>query len=306
MVIANGFITKSVEEAYIEVCNRCTTRVSRVPFPTVDTMTYWLSESGEMFGTQRMASMCITKPLKIERKYKRGCHMRYSVYGGKQKEAFMQNIMYSTFVEKKFLPDLLFTFRDGNQYNYQLDNIEPVTPKVNQKLLDNIDSFKTVYKTEFNSVVSHVSWKHSDIPVDDIKDVVSDAFFYLCGFRYYGEKDNFTAIWIRVSDYRCIDYRTRYMQLRERLFTEDGSEERFSSPPARPVEVADIWKHIRGEKTQRIMHLYYNEDFTPTEIAKEIGSTLSNVGSCITHTTQRLRKIYTNDIDKYNHDTRQT
>lgn len=251
-----------------------------------------------MFGCQRMSSMCITKPLKIERKYKRGCHMRYSIYGGKQKEVFMQNVMYSTFVAKEFLPDMQFTFRDGNQYNFSLGNIEPVKPKVNQKLLDNMDYMKSIYEKEFNNVVNHINWTNSDIPKDDSKDIVSETFFYLCGFRYYGKEDNFTAIWMKVSELRAIDWRRNYLFGKEGLFLED-SEERFTSPAAPPVEIADIWRHIRGEKTTRIMQLYYNEDLTPTEIAQEIGSTLSNVGSCITHTTQKLKQIYAKDINIY-------
>jgi hypothetical protein len=93
-----------------------------------------------------MATMCVTKPLRIERRYKRGCSMRYSIYGGKQKEAYMQNVMYSTFVSKEWLPDLLFTFKDGNQYNFKLANIEPERKRVNQVLIDNIEKFKWEYE----------------------------------------------------------------------------------------------------------------------------------------------------------------
>lgn len=298
MVIANGFITSSVEEAYKLVCNKCNSKVLPVPFPTVETMTYWLSEAGEMFGCQRMASMCITKPLKILRKYRRGCHMRYAIYGGKQREAFMQNVMYATFVSGEFLPDLLFTFRDGNQYNFSLDNIEPAKPKVNQKLLNNMDIMKSIYKSSFNQVVNHINWTSSDIPKEDLKDIVSETFFYLCGYRHYGPEDNFTAIWMRVSELRAIDWRKKFLIGKEDLFSDDG-EERFCAAPTHPVEIADIWRHIRGEKTNRICSLYYNDHLTPTEIAKEIGSTLGNVGSCITHTTQRLQKIYAKDIQQY-------
>lgn len=298
MVIANGFITATVSDAYREVLSRCDCDVQPIPFPTVDTMTYWLSEKGEVFGCQRMATMCVTKPLRIERRYKRGCSMRYSIYGGKQKEAYMQNVMYSTFVSKEWLPDILFTFKDGNQYNFKLANIEPERKRVNQVLIDNIEKFKWEYEKNFINVVNRLHWFHSDIPYDDIKDIVSDTYYYLCGNRQYRDEDNFTAIWSSVADKRCVDFYRRYLSGRDSLFRDNSPEEKFSVPAHR-VEVADIWRHIRGEKCKRTMQLY-SEGLTPTEIAKEIGSTLGTVGSTITRTIQSLQKIYKTDIIENN------
>lgn len=302
MVIANGFITATVSEAYKEVNNRCGCTVQPIPFPTVDTMTYWLSEKGEIFGCQLMRNMCVTKPLRVERRYKRGCHMRYSIPGGKQKEAYMQNVMYSTYVAKEWLPDLMFTFKDGCQYNFLLGNIEPIKPKANQIMLDNIKTFQCDYDKHFTKVVNHIHWVYNDIPYDDLKDIASDTFFYLCGARYYRGNDNFTAIWIRMTERRCIDYYRRYLSGREDLFHEDSREEKFSVPAHR-VEVADIWRHLRGEKCKRTMKLY-SEGMTPTEISKEMDSTLSTVSSCITRSILHLQKIYRNDIDQAKRDRR--
>lgn len=65
--------------------------------------------------------------------------------------------------------------------------------------------------------------------------------------------------------------------------------------PARRVEIADIWQHIRGEKSTRIMQLY-SEGLTPTEIAEEMNCTRGTVSSCITRTVQHLQSVFKSDI----------
>ena len=37
--------------------------------PTIATMTYWLSDRGEVYGCQRMKSMCLTKPIRVESRH---------------------------------------------------------------------------------------------------------------------------------------------------------------------------------------------------------------------------------------------
>ena len=122
------------------------------------------------------------------------------------------------------------------------------------------------------------------------------------GFVAVGKFGKITAIWISMAERRCIDYYRRYLSGREDLFHEDSREEKFSVPAHR-VEVADILRHLRGEKCKRTMKLY-SEGMTPTEIAKEMDSTRSTVSSCITRSILHLQKIYRNDIDQAKRDRR--
>lgn len=293
MVIANGFITQTVSEAYREVCNRSDTPVLPVPLPSIDTMTYWLSEAGEMYGCQRMKQMCLTKPLRVERRYKRGCHIRYSIGAGNQSQAFMQNVMYATFVSKQWDADTEFVFHDGNQYNFLLDNIEPKKPQVNHLMLENVETLQKVYQKHFLDVVSHIRWCNSEVPLDDCKDIASDTFFYLCGFKPY-TPDNFIGIWKQTAEHRAIDWWKNHIRCSYGILWDEDGEERFGTP-ARQVEIADIWLHIRGEKRTRTMQLY-SEGLTPTEIAEEMNCTLGTVSSCITRTVQHLQSVFKNDI----------
>jgi len=66
-------------------------------------MTYWLSEAGEIYGCQQYKSFVLTKQLKIEQRYKKGCSIRYAIGDGKQSNAYMQNIMYATFVSHEYI-----------------------------------------------------------------------------------------------------------------------------------------------------------------------------------------------------------
>ena len=79
MIIANGFITETPSQAFMQVCERCEGyEVRTAPLPTVGTMTYWLSAKGDVYGCQRMKTMCLTKPVRVESRYRKGCHIRYS------------------------------------------------------------------------------------------------------------------------------------------------------------------------------------------------------------------------------------
>lgn len=94
MLLANGFITATPSEALLQVKERCHGHeVRTTPLPTVEAMTYWLSDRGDVYGCQRMKSMCLTKPIRVESRYKKGCSIRYSVGRGDQAQAFMQNVM---------------------------------------------------------------------------------------------------------------------------------------------------------------------------------------------------------------------
>ena len=292
MVIANGFITSSPAEAFLQVCNRCDGHeVRAVPLPFVDTMTYWLSARGEVYGCQRMKTMCLTKPVKVDSRYKKGCSMRYSTGEGNQKQAFMQNVMYSTFVSGKWDGEMEFTFRDGNPYNYQLANIEPKKSEVSSVLKPNLEALKGVYVSNHLEVAWYIR-KFFDIPLDDCRDIASDVFFYLCGFRAYSP-DNFIGIWKQTAAHRAQDWFKRHSRCCEGLFWEEG-EERFGKPD-RHVEVADIWGFVRGEKRKWYLRLW-SEGETNVEIADRTGASYGTVSSEICRGLNELKMIFSNDI----------
>ena len=186
MVIANGFITDDEMLALEEAKRRANGKDVRIAvMPNVCTMTYFVSDIGEMFGCQKMKNFCLTKPLKIEKKFSPGCSMRYAVGHKKQKQAYMQYIMYSTFVAGVWDDNLTLVPKDGNQYNYQTDNWHP-KEEDHSVFLANLSLLQHIYRSNFLRV-SHYVLKFSDrISFDDAKDIASKAFYELSriNFRY--------------------------------------------------------------------------------------------------------------------------
>ena len=293
MLLANGFITETPSQAYLQVCDRCDGHeVRTTPLPTVETMTYWLSDRGDVYGCQRMKSMCLTKPIRVESRYKKGCSIRYSVGRGDQAQAFMQNVMYSTFVSGQWEADMEFTFRDGNPYNFLLPNIEPKRPAVSPVLIENMEALQGIYRSCHNEVAWYIRKAH-DIPLDDCKDIASDTFFYLCTFRPY-RPDHFIGIWKQTANHRAIDWQKKHVRQCEGLYWEGTTEERFGQPD-RHVEVADIWGCIRGEKRRAYLRLW-SEGETNVEIAERTGASYGTVSSEICRAIKELKMFYQKDI----------
>lgn len=244
-----------------------------------------------MFGCQQMKSFCLTKPLRIEQRYSPGCNIRYSVGEGKQKTAYMQYIMYATFVSGCWDEKLKLAPKDGNPNNYQLDNIE-VKEEDLSVFCNNVCLLQEVYRKEFKNVVWYAKWVSDKIELEDAKDIASNTFYELCHIPFPYDPNNFVGLWKDQSKKRAYDFLNFHHRF-EGLTFDDG-EERFGKTD-RQVEVADIWRHIRGEKRTKTMQLFCQGE-TPTEIAEALGTTLGTVSSCITRTVQHLQGIYKNDI----------
>lgn len=296
MVIGNGFITNTVEEAYKNVCGICRGKDVRVaPLPTIDAMTYWISDIGEIFGCQRTTNMCLTKPLRIDRRYKKGCSMRYAIGGGKQSQAFMQDIMYCTFVLGKWEENLSLQPTDGNPYNYQLNNIKTNNTDVLQKrniMLENMVRLQDVYKSEFISVAWYIRKWCGYISFEECKDLVSDAFYYLCGFKEF-LPTNFVGLWKQVSVKRAYDYYAKHK--RHHSFVEWATWDK-------PIEIANA--DMLSRRRKQILLAHFRGD-TNSEIAKDLGISTGNIRAEICRGKQLLKTYYKKDLQQYEHQDRQ-
>lgn len=292
MVIANGFITDNEEQAFEEACKRIKGKeLRRAVMPPLCTMPYFISDIGEMFGCQRMKNFCITKPLKIEQRYSPGCNMRYSVGDSKQKNAYMQYIMYSTFVTGVWNENLKLEPKDGNANNYQLDNIRP-KQEDHSIFCRNIELLQSVYRSSFLDAAWYVRIVSGSIDIEDAKDIAANSFYELCNTPYDYRPDCFVGLWknqCRKRTYDLLHFRTRFSDM---LYKE--GEERFGKPD-RHVEVADIWGCIRGEKRKQYLRLW-SEGETNVEIAERTGASEGTVRSEICRGLKELRMIYQKDI----------
>lgn len=292
MVIANGFITDNEEQAFEEASKRIKGKeLRRAVMPPLCAMTYFISDIGEMFGCRQMKNFCITKPLKIEQRYSHGCNMRYSVGDSKQKNAFMQYIMYSTFVTGVWNEDLKLEPKDGNANNYQLENIRP-KQEDHSTLCRNIELLQSVYRSHFLEVAWYIRYVSMEIAFEDAKDIAANSFYELCNMPYDYRPDYFVGLWknlCRKRAYDFLNFRTRFSD----MLYEDG-EERFGHTD-HAVEVANILECNRGEKRKQYLRLW-SEGETYSEIAKLTGAGPSTVSSEVCRAIKELKVFYQKDI----------
>lgn len=293
MVIANGFITKDIPLAFEEAKKLIKGKELRYAvMPPLCTMTYFVSDIGEVFGCQQMKNFVLTKQKKVEKRYKSGCNIRYSIGQGNERQLFMQYLMYATFVSQKWDDSLKLKPKDGNQYNYNIDNLE-IKQEDTSVFYTNINILKDVYAKYFNHVAWRIVSKYEDIQIDDAKDISANTFYQICKTPYNYNPDYFVALWVSQAKKRAIDYLSVQNRFKYVLFNDDG-EERFGNQ-SKDVEIADIWRFIRGNKRKQYLQMSL-QGYTDTEIAKQHRVTRSTVSSEIHRAITELKRQFCKDI----------
>lgn len=295
MVLANGFISQTKFDVIEELRKRIKGKdIQPIPLPyAVETMTYYISDIGEVFGSQKYKDFYVTKPLKIENRYKAGCNIRVACGDKKYKNEWLHNLMYWTYVAKGCVEDIQIGFKDNNQYNYQLDNLHICLPKFPQVLHDNMEKLKDVYKSHFLTVAWYARFVSVDISLDDAKDIACNVFYEICKHDYAYSPDYFVGLWksqVKKRVFEFMDYHNRFCD----VVFDDGEERLHSKDKA--IEILDITKHLSGNKTRKTIELWLQNE-TPTDIAKLMNCSLSTVSSCITRNIQKLKQIYKKDIE---------
>lgn len=292
MVISNGFISQTKGEVIQELRKRIKgTEVQPIPLPyVVDTMTYYISDTGEVFGSQKFKNFFLTKPLKVETRYSTGASIRVALGNKKYKNEYLQNLMYWTYISKEYVESIDIGFKDNNVYNYQLDNLFVKQKEFPQTLHDNMCILQDVYKSHFLNVAWYAIFVSMDISLDDAKDIASNTFFEICNTKYDYQADNFVGLWKTQVRKRVLDFLHFRNRFTDALFNEDGSEKLCGDNKIN-FDIIDYRKHLKGQKTIDAFEMYlYGE--SPTEIAKMMGVTLSTVSSSISRSIKLLKEVY--------------
>lgn len=296
MVLGDGFISKTKFDVIDELRKMINGRdIQPIPLPyTVETMTYYISDIGEVFGCQKHKDFYLTKPLKIIKHYRIGCHIRVACGGKKYKNEWMQNLMYWTWITKEYIEDIQIDFKDNNQYNYQLNNIQLATPKFPAILHNNMELLENVYSSHFHDVAEYARFIF-DISLDDAKDVASNSFYELCKQDYAYRPDYFIGLWKKKVSQRAldfIDYRRHFCDVEL-----DDNKNRFVAMD-NVIDIVDFTKHISGNKARKTIELWIQGE-TPAKIAKLMGCTLGTTCSYISRNIKKLKQIYKKDIGIY-------
>ena len=286
MVIGNCFFADTKEDARAEMQKRKGCKVEPVPFPTIGNIIYYVSEQGDLFGVQKVADKFIAREKKKTR-YKIGYSARMSTAPHKEAWIPLQLIVWNSFVAKQWT-DTELEFKNGNQYDVTVSNLQPKKKEVPKEWTDRMQKLASIYDSNFVRVCWYANYV-SGLDMEECKDIAQNAFMYLCtdGYREHAyEDERFVGLWCKVAKLRAFDH----LKFGYR-FAEDI--EQISGSMHNGFEF-DLIEVLPGEKQKQYLRLYI-EGNGPTEIAEICGSTRNTVASSVTRSLQYLRKYLHNE-----------
>ena len=296
MVIGNGFFSDTKKDALKEMRERSRCDVRHLPFPTIGNIDYYVSETGDLYGMQRIQGKCLTRQRQHIR-YKKGFTARLSTAPHKESFFDLEVLTYCAFVLNSWEPDVKLEFVNGNQYDVRPVNLRQQQEEEHPEWTERMKSHTAIYSQNFKRICYSTAFK-ADIAMEDSKDIVSQAFIYLCttGFNPSIRNDeDFVGLWVKVSRMRAIDFYYHHLQ----HFNSDNYDLilELRGRHDKPYEF-DWFKLRPGQKRQTYLRMYF-EGNSPTEIAKECGSSLSTVSSEVTRSVQFMQKYFKRDIEQW-------
>jgi len=291
MVIGNGFFSDTREDALEEMKQRSKCEVKHLPYSTIGNIDYFISETGDLYGVQRIQGKCLTRT-KSPIRYKYGYSARLTTAPHKEQFLPLAVLVYCAFVLNRWEPDVQLEHINGNVYDCRPANLRPKVEDIPPEWSQRMKQRQDVYKREF----THVCWSANYIcglDFQDCKDAAQSAFIYLCtdGFKpIQNEHQEFVGLWIKIARLRALDI------YRRRIVNDYDAVERLRSYQ-RGFEF-DFYQLQPGKKRERYLRMYM-EGNTPTEIAKECNVSLGSVSSSVTRSIQFMQRYFKKDIDQW-------
>ena len=282
MVIGNGFFSDTKEDALKEMTHRSKCEVKHLPYPTIGNIDYFISETGDLYGLQKIQGKCLTRTKKPV-KYNQGYSARLVESAHKEKWYRLQALVYCAFVLNEWQPDVELEPVNGNVYDVRPANLRQKQKPIPTEWAERMKDRANIYAAHF----MHVAWSVKFVTgydIDTCKDFVQTAFIYLCteGFKRIQHKTDIVGLWVKIARFRAIDYmhHVTHRQVYD-AFDYIGRRDQ-------PYEF-DLFSLLPGEKQQLYTRLYF-EGNTPTEIAREYNVHLGTVSSAVTRSVQYLRE----------------
>lgn len=236
----------------------------------------------------------LIKQLKISDRYKKGCSVRLKLMQDKEIIAYMQNIMYCTFV--KCIPytnEIDVVFKDKNTKNYQLHNLHEKV-RQNENMALNLRIHKDVYNTNFIDLCYYSHFLDEYLSIDECKDIVSESFYELCGSKQEITEYYFLVKWKITVRHRTFDY----LERKYRTSLEDFVKEKSMVSEGVAFEVENPLNAISNERHKRMVELWAQN--VPTREISEITSEKESTIRCnVSRVLSYLKKYYKKDIEIY-------
>ena len=297
MFFANDtFFANNEAEALQELESRCRCKVKPIVMPTDGVREYCISENGELYGIRKMQGTRKYMgygPIKVKKDSHRDKDIcvRFALYIDKHHTKFVhaERLVFCTFVLGKWDEDIEISFKDGNQLNVRIDNLEvkhiPTPPEWNERM----DAQSDVYAKNFNRIVDYVSF-FGNISIEDAKDVVQGTFIWIITQKEGDQPQNFVGAWMKWSLTRSTDYSRWYARVSKIGDVEEllGAKQHFYE-----VNPATL---IQNEKHRKILELYM-AGCTHESIAEYIGTTPGSISTTLNDIRKKVRRYFGNEIE---------
>lgn len=290
----DAFFANTEAEALAEFSKRAGCEVRKCVYPVRGERVFCISDHGSMFGLIRDESKHVfigysTKPRVLNKTAKRptpGVWYGVKHYlSGKDTVVRAEKLVYCTFVLKEWRDDVIVRFKDGDQYNVCVDNLEEPHKEVSPVWIEHMSVQTKVYQREFNRVVDYVSWFCS-IRTDEAQDCVQDTFLWLTSDERT-MPSYFIGAWMFWSKMNGM----HYLRDRARMCT---LEDWDGWQNDRPIDI-DILGMVKNDK-HRDMLLMKLHGYTEKEIAEKYGTTAGTVHYTVKMVIANLRKIFLKDF----------
>lgn len=295
------FFANNEHDALNELESRCRCKVRPIVLPTDGVRVYCISEHGELYGIRKMKGTRKymgygpIKPQKDRHRNEDIC-VRFDLYLDTHHTKFVraEKLVFCTFVLNRWDEDIEINFKDGNQLNVRLDNLEvkhlPIPPEWNERMEAQAD----VYAKNFNRIVDYVQY-FGNITEEDAKDVVQGTFIWIITQKEGEQPQNFVGAWMKWSLTRSTEYSRWYARVSKIGDVEEllGSKQHFYE--FNPATL------ITNEKHRKILELYM-AGCTQESIAEYLGTTPGTVSTTIGQIRKKVRRYFGNEIEslRYN------
>lgn len=290
----DAFFANTEAEALAEFSKRAGCEVRKCVYPVRGERVFCISDHGSMFGLIRDESKHVfigysSKPRVLHKTAKRptpGVWYGVKHYlSGKDTVVRAEKLVYCTFVLKEWRDDVIVRFKDGDQYNVCVDNLEEPHKEVSPVWIEHMNGQTKVYKREFNRVVDYVSWFCS-IRIDEAQDCVQDTFLWLTSDERT-MPSYFIGAWMFWSKMNGM----HYLRDRARMCTLEDWDVLKND---RPIDI-DVMSMIKNEKHRDMLQMKLH-GYTEKEIAEKHGTTQGTVRVTMQRVVANLRAAFIKDF----------
>lgn len=295
MFFANDtFFANNEAEALRELESRCKCKVKPIVMPTDGVRQYCITEHGELYGIRKMKGTRKYMgygPIKPHNCDKDKC-VRFDLYLNTHNTKLVraERLVFCTFVLNRWDEDIDINFKDGNQLNVRLDNLEvkyvPTPPEWKERMEAQAD----IYAKNFNRIVHYVSY-FGNITEEDAKDVVQGTFIWIITQKEGDQPQDFVGAWMKWSLTRSTEYSRWYARVSKIGDVEEllGSKQHFYE--FNPATL------ITNERHRKMLELYM-VGCTPESIAEYLGTTHGTVNTTIGQMRKKIRKYFGGEVEK--------